>query len=62
MHDRLGDRVMLCDPSEGQIPAHDRLEQMANNLVPDDQPMRRDPERAIHASHWSKAMVSRRFD
>ena len=36
MHDRLGGRVMLRDPSGGQIPAHDRLEQMASDLVPDD--------------------------
>ena len=36
---------MLCDLTGGQIPAHDGLEQMANNLVHDDQPMRRDPEK-----------------
>ena len=36
---------MLNDPSGGRIPVHDRLEQMANDMTPDDQPMRRDPER-----------------
>ena len=36
VHDRLGGKTMLRDLSEGQIPAHDRLEQMANDLVPDD--------------------------
>ena len=36
---------MLRDPSRGRIPAHDRLEWLANDSVPDEQPMRRDPER-----------------
>jgi len=36
VHDRLGGRAMLRDPSGGQIPAHDRLEQMASDLVLDD--------------------------
>jgi len=36
VHDRLGGRVMLRDPSGCQIPAHDRLEQMASDLVLDD--------------------------
>ena len=45
MHDRLGGKTMLRDPSGGRIPAHDRLEQMADDMVPDDQPLRRDPER-----------------
>ena len=36
---------MLRDPSGGWIPANDRLERMASDSVPDDQPMRRDPER-----------------
>jgi hypothetical protein len=36
---------MLCDPAGRRIPTHDRLEQMANDKVQDDQPMRRDQER-----------------
>ena len=35
---------MLCDPAGRRVPAHDRLEQMADDRVQDDQPMRRDPE------------------
>jgi len=35
----------LCDPAGRRVPAHDRLEQMADDRVQDDQPMRRDPER-----------------
>ena len=35
---------MLRDPAGRRVPAHDRLEQMADNRVQDDQPMRRDPE------------------
>ena len=45
MHDTLGGRTMLCDPVGRRIPAHDRLEQMADDKVQDDQPMRKDPER-----------------
>ena len=44
MHDRLGGRTMLRDPVGRIVPAHDRLEQMADDRVQDDQPMRRDPE------------------
>ena len=40
-----GGRIMLCDPTGGRIPANERLEEMANDRVPDDQPMRRDPDR-----------------
>ena len=36
---------MLRDPAGKKVPAHDRLEQMADDRVQDDQPMRRDPER-----------------
>ena len=36
---------MLRDPSGGRVTAHDQLEQMADDRVHDDQPMRRDPER-----------------
>ena len=45
VHDRLGGRTMLCDPVGKRVPAHDRLEQMADDRVQDDQPMRKDPER-----------------
>ena len=44
MHDRLGGRTMLRDHAGKGVPAHDRLEQMADDRVQDDQPMRRDPE------------------
>ena len=44
MHDRLGGRTMLCDPAGGRFPTDERLEQMANDKVPYDQPMRRDLE------------------
>jgi hypothetical protein len=44
VHDQLGGRTMLRDPVGRRVPAHDRLEQMANDRVQDDQPMRRDPE------------------
>ena len=44
MHDRLGGRTMLCDPAGRRVPAPDRLEQMADDRVQDDQLMRRDPE------------------
>jgi len=36
---------MLRDPAGGRISTDERLEQMANDGVPDDQPMHRDPER-----------------
>ena len=36
---------MLPDPSGGQIPAHDRLEQMTDDMMPDDQSMCKDLER-----------------
>ena len=44
VHDRLGGRTMLRDPAGRRVPAHDQLEQMADDRVQDDQPMRRDPE------------------
>ena len=53
---------MLRDPAGERIPAHDRLERMADNRVQDDQPMRRDPEREPYAHHATASMVSRRFD
>ena len=36
---------MLRDPAGRRVPVHDRLEQMADERVQDDQLMRRDPER-----------------
>ena len=36
---------MLHDPTGRRVPVHDRLEQVADDRVQDDQPMRRDPER-----------------
>ena len=64
VHDRLGGRTMLCDPVRGRIPADERLEQMANDRVPDDQPMRRDPEREpVHDNidwpQWCPAGLTR---
>ena len=44
VHDRLGGRTMLRDPARRRVPVHDRLEQVADDRVQDDQPMRRDPE------------------
>ena len=45
VHDRLGGRTMLRDPAGRRVPAHDRLEQMADDRVQDDKSMQRDPER-----------------
>ena len=44
VHDRLGGKTMLSDPAGRRIPARNRLEQMADDRVQDDQPMRRDPD------------------
>ena len=44
VHNRLGGRTMLRDPGRRRIPTHDRLEQMANDRVQDDQPMCGYPE------------------
>ena len=38
---------MLRDHSGGRVPAHDRLEQMADDRVSNDQPMHRDPKREL---------------
>jgi hypothetical protein len=35
---------MLRDPAGRRVSAHDRLEQMADDRVQDDQPRQRDPE------------------
>ena len=52
-HDRLGGRTMLRYPVGRRVPAHDRLEQMADDRVQNDQPMRRDPEREPHSDRTS---------
>ena len=54
VHDQLGGRTMLRDPAERRIPAHDRLEYMADDRVQDDQPMCRDPEREPYADRTSQ--------
>ena len=62
-HERLGGRTMLCDPRGGRIPAQNRLEQMADDRMPDDQPMRRDPEREpFHHRTKAASLVSCGFD
>ena len=45
---------MLCDPAGRRVPVHDRLEQMADDRVQDDQPMRRDPECEPHLDHTNQ--------
>ena len=35
---------MLRDPAGRRVPIHDRLEQVADDRVQDDQPMWKDPE------------------
>jgi len=54
VHDRLGGRTMLRDPAGRRVPAHDRLEQMADDRVQDDQQMHRDPEREPHSDRTSQ--------
>ena len=54
VHDRLGGKTMLRDPAGRRVPAHDRLEQMADDRVQDDQPMRRDPEHEPDSDHTSQ--------
>ena len=45
---------MLRYPVGIRVPAHDRLEQMADEIVQDDQPMRRDPERELGRTDQSQ--------
>ena len=45
---------MLRDPAGKRVPAHDWLEQMADDRVQDNQPMRRDPECKPDADHTSQ--------
>ena len=42
VHDRLGGRTMQRGAAGRRVPSHDRLEQMADDRVQDDQPMCRD--------------------
>ena len=55
---------MLCDPTGGRIPANEWLEEMANDRVPDDQPIHRDLEREpvhdyIDQPRWCLAGLTR---
>jgi len=55
---------MLRDPAGKRVPAHDRLEQMADDRVQDDQPMWRDPKREPHSDRtdqpqWCPGGLSR---
>ena len=62
VHDRLGGRTMLRDLAGRRVPAHDRLEQMADDRVQDDQSMRRDPEREpdrTNQSQWCLGGLTR---
>ena len=54
VHDRLGGRTMLRDPAGRRVPIRDRLEQMADDRVQDDQPMRRDLERKPYTDRTSQ--------
>ena len=54
VHDRLGGRTMLRDLAGRRVPVYDRLEQMADDRVQDDQPMRRDPEREPERTNQSQ--------
>ena len=53
---------MLRDLAGIRVPAHDRLEQMADDRAQDDQPMRRDPEREpgrTDQSQWCPGGLTR---
>ena len=53
---------MLHDPAGRRVPTHDRLKQMANDRVQDDQPMRRDPKRQpdrTNQSQWCPGGLTR---
>ena len=53
---------MLRDPAGRRMPVHDRLEQVADDRVQDDQPMRRDPEREpdrTDQSQWCPGGLTR---
>ena len=53
---------MIRDPAGRRVPAHDRLEKMADERVEDDQPIRRDPEREpdrMDQSQWCPGGLTR---
>ena len=53
---------MLHDPAGRRVPAHDRLEQKADDRLQDDQPMRRDLEREPNhtgQSQWCPGGLTR---
>ena len=53
---------MLRDPVGGRVSVHDRLEQVADDRVQDDQPMRRDPEcepDCMDQSQWCPGGLTR---
>ena len=45
MHDRLGGRAMLRDPTGGRISVDEWVERTTDAQVSDEYPHRRDPER-----------------
>ena len=64
MHDQLGGRTMLRDPTGGRISANDRVEQAAAAQVLDEYPHRRDPERVpihdnINRPRWCPGGLTR---
>ena len=57
-----GGRTVLRDPAGRRVPARDRLEQMDDERVQDDQPMWRDPEREpdrTDQSQWCPGGLTR---
>ena len=53
---------MLRDSAGRRMPAHDRLEQMADERMQDDQPIQRDPEREpdrADQSRWCPGGLTR---
>jgi hypothetical protein len=54
VHDRLGGKTMLRDLAERRVPTHDRLEQMADDTVQDNQPMGRDLEFEPYSDHTNQ--------
>ena len=64
MHDRLGVRTMLRDPTGGRISADERVEQATAAHIPDEYPHRRDPERVlvhdnIDRPRWCPGVLTR---
>ena len=51
MHDQLGGRTMLRDPTGGRISADERVEQAAAAQVLDEYPHHGDPEREREPVH-----------